>query len=417
MTHGTIIKARSPYTEQKNSESNNKSQLFKLLFGLYHTKIPTMIWGNPGGGKTSTVTFLGKTLGIPTEMRSGNKSDPTDFSGIPYLINGKGEDGGKTLKFSEPKYVQIMKGNPNGILFFDEITTCSPVIQVALLSIIQDCQFGEFEIPKTIFRVAAGNYNNITGTHNMSLALMNRFCHIFYNMDIGFFMDGFLSNWQNYEKAKINKDEDQINKENKYRLAVVNFVSQHPEYLDAFPTDGAISDPHEFAYPTPRSWDMVVKILSVLDENEPVYIEELVKGCIGDTAGNLFIKFIKDYKGLEIDIPGFIGKENEFRLPYPDRHDHVSQIMASVVYFLEHDPKKYMELWIQVIKVLHNENNTYGNYASYDNLIMKYLFSNMKHLLDSKTLDPKDIREFSKRIPCYNLLHINALEKFSNRDR
>jgi len=29
---------------------------------------------------------LGKTLGKPTEIRSGNKSDPTDFSGIPYLI-------------------------------------------------------------------------------------------------------------------------------------------------------------------------------------------------------------------------------------------------------------------------------------------------------------------------------------------
>jgi len=390
----------------------NKNQLFKLLFGLYHTKIPTMIWGNPGGGKTSTVKFLGKTLGKPTEIRSGNKSDPTDFSGIPYLIDGKDENGDKTLKFSEPKYVQIMKGNPDGILFFDEITTCSPVIQVALLSIIQDCQFGEFEIPKTIYRVAAGNYNNITGTHNMSLALMNRFCHIFYNMDINFFMDGFVSGWQNYEQAKINKDEDIINKRNKYRLAVVDFVKKQPEYLDAFPTDGAISDPHEFAYPTPRSWEMVVEILSVLDENEqdkpedPDYIGELVKGCIGNTAGNFFIKFIKDYKGLEVDIPGFVGKEKEFRLPYPDRHDHVNQIMASVVYYLEHDPKKYMELWIQVINVIHN--------ASFDNLIMKYLFSNIKHLLDSKTLDPKDIREFSKRIPCWKLLTLTAREKFSN---
>jgi hypothetical protein len=160
---------------------------------------------------------------------------------------------------------------------------------------------------------------------------------------------------------------------------------------------------------------MVVKILSVLDENEPVYIEELVKGCIGDTAGKLFIKFIKDDKGLEVDIPGFVGKESEFRLPYPDRHDHVSQVMASMVYFLENDPKKYMELWVQVINVLHNKNNAYGSYASYDNLIMKYLFSNIKHLLDSKTLDPKDIREFSKKIPCYNLLNIIALEKFSDR--
>jgi hypothetical protein len=396
--------------EQKESVIKwNKSQLFKLLHGLYHTKIPTMIWGNPGGGKTSTVKFLGKTLGESTEIRSGNKSDPTDFSGIPYLIDGKGEDGEKSLKFSEPKYVQIMKNNPYGILFFDEITTCSPVIQVALLSIIQDCQFGEFEIPKTIYRVAAGNYNNITGTHNMSLALMNRFCHIFYEMDIDFFMDGFVSDFKNNEKAKINGKEQIIINENKYRLAVANFVKEKPNYLDAFPADGAISNPLEFAYPTPRSWEMVVKILSVLDENEPEYKEELVKGCIGDAAGKLFIEFIKKYKGLEVDIPGFVGREKEFRLPNPKRHDHVSQIMASMVFYLEHAPKKYMELWIQVINVLHNE--------GYDGLIMKYLYSNIKILLESKTLDPENIREFSKRIPCYELLQIDAFDKFSNRNR
>ena len=82
-----------------------------------------------------------------------------------------------------------------------------------------------------------------------------------------------------------------------------------------------------------------------------------------------------------------------------------------MVFYLEQEPKKYLELWIQVINVLHNENNAYGNYASYDNLIMKYLYQNIKHLLDSKTLDPKNLREFSKRISCYNLLHITAREK------
>jgi hypothetical protein len=382
----------------------NKNQLFKLLYGLYHTKIPTMIWGNPGGGKTSTVNFLGKTLGKPTEIRSGNKSDPTDFSGIPYLIEGS-EGGGKTLKFSEPKYVQIMKNNPDGILFFDEITTCSPVIQVALLSIIQDCQFGEFEIPKTIYRIAAGNYNNITGTHNMSLALMNRFCHIFYEMDIDFFMDGFVSGWQNYTNAKINSIEEQTKKRLKYRLAVVNFVKCNPMFLDAFPVDGAVSDPHEFAYPTPRSWEMAVEILSVLDGNEPEYIEELVKGCIGDAACYLFIKYIKDYKGLEeVDLPSFIGRENEFRLPYPDRHDHVCQTMASMVYYLEQDPKKYIELWIKVINVLHNEDNTYGDYAAYDSLIMKYLLSNLKLINNRRVIKPDDLKDFGKRIPCSDLL-------------
>jgi hypothetical protein len=385
-------------------KTSSPNQLFKLLYGLYYAKIPTMIWGNPGGGKTSTVRYLGEKLNVKTEIHSGNKSDPIDFSGIPYLIDNKSGNNEKTLVFSKPKYVQNMIDNPDGILFFDEITTCSPVIQVALLSIIQDCRFGEFEIPQTIYRIAAGNYSNITGTHNMSLALMNRFCHIFYHMDIDFFMDGFISGFINYEEPKINNDEDKIKKENKYRLAVINFVKQHPEYLDAFPEDGSISDPREYAYPTARSWEMAVKILSVLDENKPKYYEELVKGCIGEAACNLFITFIKNYKGLEIDIPGLAGKEEKFHLPYPDRHDHVSQIMASVAFYLEHDPEKYMKLWIQVINVLHKE--------KYDSVIMKYLHSGIQLLIKKKLIE--DIHEFSKRIPCYNLLQITALEKYSN---
>jgi len=141
-----------------------------------------------------------------------------------------------------------------------------------------------------------------------------------------------------------------------------------------------------------------------LDSNDQEYIQELVKGCVGETAGNFFLKFLQDNKGLELVIPDFVGKEEKFRLPYPDRHDHVSQIMASMVYYLEHDPQKYMELWVHVVNVLHNEDNKYGNYASYDGLIMKYLFSNIKLLLNSGTLLPSRIKDFAKRVPCYDLL-------------
>jgi hypothetical protein len=55
-----------------------------------------------------------------------------------------------------------------------------------------------------------------------------------------------------------------------------------------------------------------------------------------------------------------------------------------------------MELWIQVINVLHNNN--------YDSLIMKYLFPNVKLLFDSGTIKPAEVKEFSRRIPCYDLL-------------
>jgi len=393
-----------------------KNQLFKLLYGMYHVRgdsskgdrgVPVMIWSNPGMGKTSTVEFLGKQLGVYTECRSGNKSDPVDFSGIPHMV-GEGEN--KTVRYSLPQYAKNLTSNPDGILFLDELTTCTPVIQVALLSIIQDCKFGDFEIPKSVFRVAAGNYNNLTGTHTMSLALMNRFCHIHYNMDIDFFRDGFVSGWQNFEMPKINKKEDQVDKILKYKLAVANFLKEQPDFLNQMPEDG-ISNEYDVAYPTQRSWENAVKILAVLDENETGYIEELVKGVIGMDAGNFFMKFLQDYKGLGINIPDYADCPEKFRLPYPDRHDHVSQIMSSLVYYLNNEPQKYFELWVHVLNVLHNEGEKYGKYASYDNFIMRFLFPNIKMLLETKTINPPTkLKELKNRIPCYNLLGLLTSE-------
>jgi hypothetical protein len=144
--------------------------------------------------------------------------------------------------------------------------------------------------------------------------------------------------------------------------------------------------------------------MSVLDQNEGDYIAERVKGCVGETAGAYFLNFSLENKGLGIDIPSFVGKEDKFFLPEPERHDHVSRIMAVVVYYLEHEPKKYLNLWLRTLDVLHNENERFGKYAAYDNFIMKYLYANIKHLLNSKAVAPKDLKELSKKIPCYDLL-------------
>jgi len=55
---------------------------------------------------------------------------------------------------------------------------------------------------------------------------------------------------------------------------------------------------------------------------------------------------------------------------------------------------------------------------------MKYLHGNIKHLLNSGIICDKDaakdtrnkaLRAFSKRIPCWDLLQITALEKFAPR--
>jgi len=363
--------------------------LSKLLLGLYAAKVPTMIWSDPGVGKTSTVKQIGEILNVPTVMRSGNKSDPTDFSGIPYLTGG---DTNKEMRMSLPTYVKELDQAKNGILFFDEINTCPQQIQNALLSIIQDCQYSEFTIPRTTFRVAAGNYVETAGNRQMSAALANRFIHLFAEADVEYWCAGFISGFRNYEVPKINKlgSEAQVQKLLKYRLAMVDFMKQHPDYLKMTPKE--MINREDVAYPSPRSWDNASVILSVLDENEPEFVNELICGVLGTQVGPLFLNFTANYKGLGIELEDYVGKETKFRLPDPDAHDQVSKIMASMVYYLGIDPKKYLPLWMQVINVLFNQDKKYGNYPSYRNLIMAYLGSNLTELVRKKVITATEVK-------------------------
>jgi hypothetical protein len=411
-----------------NVDNVNHSGLFKILYGMYYTKIPVMIYGDPGEGKTSTIKFLSNKLNIKNSIISGNKSDPTDINGVRYLedLAYKDDEGliqhKKVMKIAIPQKFQVLIDNPDAILFIDEINTCPKMIKNALLGVIQDCDCGEFEIPNSIFRVAAGNYNTISGVTDTNLALTNRFCNIFYTMKLDFFREGVLSDWNNYDVPKINSKDDQVDKEIKYRLALCDFLKQQPDFFKGFPEGGEIVDPLDVSYMTPRSWVNAIKILSVLDSNwvKPDgtydstgfdYLKELISGCVGFPAGNAFMKFLMDYKGLGVDMPYFSTHVKEFKLPFPNRMDHVYQIMGTLQYYFTRFPKEYYELWKQVLFVLHNRNdvtgedNLYGDYPPYDALIIKYLYKNVCFLCNKKNTwfdRKKETMWMTKNLPCWN---------------
>jgi energy-coupling factor transporter ATP-binding protein EcfA2 len=380
-----------------------KVSLFKLLHGLYHAKLPVMVFGKPGIGKSSIIKQLSDVLEVHNETIIANKSDPTDFSGIPYLDtlveeHAKEKDvvyeqstiSTKVLKYAEPRYVTALKQNSNSILFVDEITTCSHPVQTALLSIILDCKFGEFEIPKTTFRIAAGNYNSTVGTNSLSQALMNRFIHIFFEPDIEEFSEGFLSGFNNYEKAIINSQEEVNDKIVYYKNAVINFLKDNPEFLSQEPQE--FVEKEDVAFTTPRTWDMCVQALAHLDQNGKEFIEVIIKGSVGKAVYSLFNNYLNSYKGLEVNIPDFVGKEDKFKFPNPDRHDKVCQITANIMYYFYKDKKKYEKLMFTCMREL-KENN-------FDTLVVKYLVNAVQSLIDANMYDRKTA---IKQIEAYKL--------------
>lgn len=357
------------------------NQLFKLLYGLYFVRtVPVMVWGNPGGGKTSAIMNLGEKLHVPCELRSANKCDPVDLSGLPFLDDVKTTSGKmkKITRYSTPSYVKHLKKSGNGILFFDEITTCPPAIQSALLTIFQECKFGEFEIPKTTFRIAAGNYNNVVGTNAMSMALLNRCIHIFVKPNVEQFCQGIVSDFSNYEYAIINSDQEQLSRKIQYSVMVSDFIRSNPQFLpEEMPED--LIEHTDVAYPTSRSWSNAIRILSVLDKNEDDYIKELLDGCIGLDASKAFRRYMHNTEKF-IDLLEYVGKENKLVLPNPNRHDEVMHIMESIAALLKQDPKRYFRLYVRIVNLLHNKGKKFGDYTSYDTFIMKYIFKCFEEL-------------------------------------
>ncbi len=50
--------------------------------------VPVLLWGSPGTGKTSVVRALGESLGWPVEVVVGSIREPTDFAGLPVVVDG-----------------------------------------------------------------------------------------------------------------------------------------------------------------------------------------------------------------------------------------------------------------------------------------------------------------------------------------
>lgn len=375
--------------------------MFKILHGMSYTGIPVMIFGECGIGKSSIIRYLGKIKNVPTFTKSANKLTDIEVMGIPYISDVKTEENAvngvekftKELKYSLPKYIKELQKNPNGILFFDEITTAPESIQTMLLTIIQDCEFNEFQIPKSTFRVAAGNYNNIVGTKQMSMALMNRFANFHMEFDTDQFIDGFTSGWTNYEEALRNEDPDVIlKKELKYRNVIAKFLKTHKDYGHKMPEE--VIDKTDVSFPTPRSWENVAIALSILDCNDDEYITTIIDALIGPECGKLFFNFMKTEKVFEMDLNDFIGKEDEFRIPDPEKHDQVHYIMKSIMYLMTKDAKKYYSLWISIINVLHNKDSKYGDYIGYDNYIMKFIRAAFQIVMDScESIEEKSAKD------------------------
>ena len=133
--------------------------------------IPVLIWGKPGVGKSSFIESL-ESEQCKVRTMIASIYDPTDFSGLPVYQDNE-------VNYATPSWTNEFDDYETGILFLDELSTCPPSVQAALLRVILERSVGFKKLPDHVRIIAAANPPDLTlGGWDLSPPMRNRFLHI-----------------------------------------------------------------------------------------------------------------------------------------------------------------------------------------------------------------------------------------------
>lgn len=170
---------------------------------------PSTLWGPVGARKTRTVQALAgikDANGVPYQVITVQPSteDATIIHGIRYTkLNANGET---TMERSIPdiaKQVVEYHQRTGGytVMFLDEMTTCQPSQQHALLGFMTHGKFGEYDIsPYTVIIMAANPPGTVMTVNDLDIQVMNRGAHIEWYGDVDIFLEEWSSGFGNPER-------------------------------------------------------------------------------------------------------------------------------------------------------------------------------------------------------------------------
>lgn len=125
---------------------------------------PILLMGPPGIGKTAIISQIAERLGINFVSYSITHHTRQSALGLPYIATSS--FGGKEFRISRYTMSEIIaavydaieeSGEPQGILFLDEINSASETLAPAMLQFLQYKTFGQHRLPEGWVIVCAGN--------------------------------------------------------------------------------------------------------------------------------------------------------------------------------------------------------------------------------------------------------------------
>lgn len=286
-------------------------------------RLPVVLWGMPGSGKTSMVVALAETLSLPIEVVVGSIREPSDFAGLPVVRNSD-------TWFAPPRWAQRLHQVGQGILFLDELTTAPPAVQAAMLRVVLERAVGDLQLPAGISIVAAANPPHIAADGwDLSAPLANRLVHLDWEITATEIADGFMEGFPITAVTGI--EPPTVAEIAAAKARVGAFLRLRPELVLVVPTDPQSAGR---SWPSPRTWEMAAIALAAAWKNraDQAVIATLVLGAVGTVAGYELLSWLKS---LDLPDPQTLLADPNIKLP--KRVDQLHAMLGALTAYVKTD--------------------------------------------------------------------------------
>jgi MoxR-like ATPase len=294
--------------------------------------IPIILWGAPGIGKTSWLEALGNAMGAKVFTVIGSTKDPADIGGIMDL------EGRLIPPIWAAEIRKRSLAGKKSVLFLDEFSSMTPLVQASLLRVVRDKVAGETDFdPKhegkgkgrAVHVVCAANRpEEGAGSIDLPPPAANRLIHFSWPTPSPLeWAQGVITGKWSVPKLEILPDG--WRRSSAMRGAkedIAAFVQAREEFLLSMPkTEKEAGE----AWASPRSWEMAAEALGAARfAGSPLDVQqELVKGAV---SNDIALEFFNYLEKRDLPDPEDILKDPTRWIPPEGRGDVVFAVANSV---------------------------------------------------------------------------------------
>ncbi len=265
-------------------------------------RIPALLWGNPGEGKTAAVESVA-ALGWHVETIIVTHSEPSDFAGLPVVS----PDG--NVEFAPPGWARrLAEVDGPAIAFFDEFSTATPALQAAALRPLTHYEIGALKLPESVSFVAAANPTDVAAAGwELAAPTASRFVHLDWTLPLEVYSEGLVTG--SWPQMPVHATPEAYAPALAEELVLVTgFLRARESQLSVIPKN---SEARGRAFPTPRTWDYAARLSAFARAvGAPKDVQRLlVEGCVGEAVGHEFLSWrsaldLPDPEDLLADVEG-----------------------------------------------------------------------------------------------------------------